>query len=549
MKKIFKWIFAKPAGCFARLAMVRTGLMASLAAGLVIVPSCTKEPEIEIETDDSVQAGVSDDAWGSGADIGLSPDREGRVRVNALLSRLPAGAEVSADGTQVVLPHSGVDMVLVVESDDELELVSSAEAYLFKAEQLSQDAASFQNGGGQGYEGLNYFRISKGLYAPGVPEACVSLQFRRKTLDYVYPEDNVTVSLSANPVKMDGEMDFDSPDYSYDFGRYVDNELGVFIVPSGTSVSVEFAGDEDSWAKLEPVSGQSGAWRLLGGWRPNDPTADGRRQDAVIVIENEVTGREEYMVSRRNFGLPVTWLHGVWWCKYNSMGDSRDFGDQILSSEDPAALAGMTVFRYLESASAEEYRDLWQWAYIGGSGHGMKVTEKDGVAVMDGYAPAQVNINSLPADALSPDGYELPSMEDFNRVFDGEGTMWMAWDGSYRLKSPWNGHSVINRVQGRKNGVQVGSLILSDLLYVGLSSPDFPEHEPLVWYGPSAQWNEQGIEHSGHYNNILFSVCSPSGEGWYFGGNMGNLFAYKNGAGPKDTRILRFKKSPVEYIY
>lgn len=97
--------------------------------------------------------------------------------------------------------------------------------------------------------------------------------------------------------------------------------------------------------------------------------------------------------------------------------------------------------------------------------------------------------------------------------------------------------------------MQIGSLTLSDLLYVALSSPDYPEHEPLVWYGPGAQWNELGIEHSGHCNNILFSVHSPSGEGWYIGGNMGNLFVYKNGAGTKDTRILRFRKSDVEYIY
>ena len=30
---------------------------------------------------------------------------------------------------------------------------------------------------------------------------------------------------------------------------------------------------------------------------------------------------------------------------------------------------------------------------------------------------------------------------------------------------------------------------------------------------------------------------------------MNALYLQKNGAGTKDTRILRFKKSPVEYIY
>ena len=32
-------------------------------------------------------------------------------------------------------------------------------------------------------------------------------------------------------------------------------------------------------------------------------------------------------------------------------------------------------------------------------------------------------------------------------------------------------------------------------------------------------------------------------------GGMGNLYMTKNGASSYDTRILRFKKSDVEYIY
>mgnify|MGYP006936117567 CR=1 FL=1 len=49
---------------------------------------------------------------------------------------------------------------------------------------------------------------------------------------------------------------------------------------------------------------------------------------------------------------------------------------------------------------------------------------------------------------------------------------------------------------------------------------------------------------------MLFAVHSPENrQGWFFNGGMGNLYLTKNGAGPNDSRILRFKKSPVEYIY
>ena len=259
---------------------------------------------------------------------------------------------------------------------------------------------------------------------------------------------------------------------------------------------------------------------------------------------------EEYTVTRRNYGLPVTWLHGIWWCKYNAMGNSRSFEDQILSSEDPAVAAGLSLFDYLAVCSADEYRSLWQWAYQGASGHGMKVVDNNGVLVMDGFSMnVPAHINKLPADSLSPDGYELPSMEDFNRIFDATDYVWMMWNGTHRLKTPWEGHDIIKRVQKRKDNVTVGSQTISNLYYAAMSSPDYPEHEPVVWYGPGAQWNDDGIQHANHYNNILFGVYSPKGEGWYIAGNMDAFYLHKNGAGTRDTRILRFKKSDVEYIY
>ena len=316
-------------------------------------------------------------------------------------------------------------------------------------------------------------------------------------------------------------------------------------------MSVEFEEGEDPWIKIE-VENNSNVYRVIGGWRPNDPTANGRRQSATLVIKNKQdnSDREEYTVIRRNYGLPVTWLHGVWWCKYNAIKNSRNFEDQILCSSDPAAQSNMTLFQYLTSCRSEDFFDLWGWAYQGNSGQGMKVIEKDSVIVLEGFTREEkVHINKLPPKSLSPDGYELPSMEEFNRLFDATDYIWMMYNGTHTLKNPWNGHSKIKRQQLRKNDIQIGTMTISDIIYVAMSSPDYPEYEPLVWYGPSAQWNDTGLLHSGHYNNILFGVYSPTGEGWYMGGGMSNLYMTKNGASSYDTRILRFKKSEVEYIY
>lgn len=73
-------------------------------------------------------------------------------------------------------------------------------------------------------------------------------------------------------------MSFADGAVAYDFGRYVDNELGRFTLPQGKNMSVEFADGEDPWVKLVPADDNDRAIRVLGGWKP---TTDGRRPYAV----------------------------------------------------------------------------------------------------------------------------------------------------------------------------------------------------------------------------------------------------------------------------
>ena len=47
-----------------------------------------------------------------------------------------------------------------------------------------------------------------------------------------YPEDRILLSLAANPSRVEGGLDFDNADYEVDFGRYIDNELGLFVLPA-----------------------------------------------------------------------------------------------------------------------------------------------------------------------------------------------------------------------------------------------------------------------------------------------------------------------------
>lgn len=488
-----------------------------------------------------VEAELTVEDWGQGMDTPLYPDLTERPRVDVSASELPDGVEVAASADTVFLPYGPTEMVLAVACNDELELLSSSA--LLAIEPLPREGI---------FNGLQRFRIRKSLYPPNYPASEVLLHFRRKGMQHAYPDDVLALCLAANPSRISGKIDFTVGDYDFDFDRYIDNELAVFTLPPDKELVAEYEAGEDPWIKLAPVDGQTDAYRVLAGWKPNDPTANGRRQSVRLVIRNrDGSGREEYTVSRRNYGLPVIWFHGIWWCKYNARGRSRSFDDQILSSDDPARQAGQTLFQYLESCTADEFFDLWKWEYQGDSGEGLQVVDRDGKAVLDRYNhQVSVHINRLPADALSPEGYELPSMDDYNRLFDATDYVWVMWNGTHTLRTPWEGHSLVKRVQKRRNDVQVGSVPVSNLIYIAMSSPDFPEQEPIVWYGPASQWNDsEGIFHNGHYNNLLLGVHSPEGSGWFIAGGMDNLYLHKNAGSAKDTRVLRFRKSPVEYVY
>lgn len=475
--------------------------------------------------------------WGEGSSD-LVPDLGTRITVDSGRSTLSEGVEISSDGLVVAMPYTDADCILALDCSEEIECVTAP------GDGVTVEAVTAADG----VTGTNMFRIRKQWWRLGVPGRTVTLQFRRKGLELVYPDDSISVVLAENPTGIGGMLDF-TDGYRYDFGRYVDNELGVLTLPEGKQASVEFAEGEDPWIRLDAAGDGTGRVRVLGGWKPNDRTADGRVQSATIVLCDEADGgrREEYTVSRRNWGLPVTYLNGIWWCKYNAMGNSKSFEDQILSSEDPAALAGKTVFEYLETCSPQEYFDLWKWEYQGDSGMGLEVKDIDGVASLDGFSSdVTVHMNTLDPHVLAPDGYEVPSFDDFGRIFNSTGGyIWIMWDGSHT--SPWNGGTLIQRRNKRRNDVTVGSIALDNLFYMAMYTEDGSGNEPVVWYGAGAQWNDSGVKHA-HYNSILFTVYSPEKKGWYFNGNMDAYYITQNGAGNKDTRILRFRKSDVEYI-
>ena len=467
--------------------------------------------------------------WEEGGDTSLHPDLDAPITVNKDLSLLPEGVQVLSSGNVLSVPSRGMDFILALHCDDELEFDSS-QSHLITVEPVAP-----------GNAGENKFIIHKGLLPPGYEEEEVKVFFHRKGLKETYEEDCITFILSENPIRLVG-FDFDSQYYTCDFGRYIDNEMGRFILPEGMEVVAQFD-NEDPWVKVEEVAEEPNTYRVLGGWKPNDPKADGRKQAAKLVVRR-IADRQEietYTVIRRNYGLPVTYLNGIWWCRYNALGNSRDFEDQILSSEDPARLAGKTVQDYLNTCSQEEYLYLWNAAYEGNDGMALEAVYKDNKITLDGWRSGEsVHINKQESESLAPDGYEMPGFDDYNSIFSGFiiPTSWTEFNpqvggSAYRCKI----------VLDKRSGLQLDGQDLGELWSFSVQSIAGQGDEPLTFYGVGSQWSNSGINR----NWLLLACYNPDVTGWVVRGDYASL--EHNGAGANNTRNVRFKKSPVEYIY
>lgn len=470
--------------------------------------------------------------WNKEGDIALTPDLNSTIHFDVESLVLPEGVSVNAGRDVMTLPASALDFELQIDCDNELEWINDP-SLPFVVEPV-----------GTTWQDANRFRLRKPLLPPGYPEEEALVRFRRKGLQGVYDEDSLKIVLLANPIQLEGELAFGKDDYLCDFARYVDNELGRMTLPEGYELLARFQ-NEDAWIKVEQVSARSNTYRVVGGWRPNDPKADGREQMATLVVRRISDGNEteSYQIKRRNYGLPVTKMNGVWWCKYNAIGNSRSFDDQILVPQDPAAKAGKTVLEYLNTCTSDEYMRLWnRSAYIGDTGIGMEAVAEGGTVKLSGWKNPSVNMGQLDAKALAPDGYEMPAIEYYDRIFNGGwGMRFDRTDGYYTVQSPWEGRAHVYTLSGSRTDLFVGDVQLPELFHAEVyNKTNGVKDECVTFYGPGAQWGSGGVNH----NKIVIACYSPENNGWFHAPGLRRQFI-----GKENSRIIRFIKSPVEYIY
>lgn len=472
----------------------------------------------------SLQLSVSEGVWEEGNQSEAILNKKGLIDVASTV--LPAGIRVNEGQDSVFISYrkNTLDLVLLAESDSEIQVEGSATLVNVNV----KDKAS------RGLEQVATVSVTTGEKMPGMlssNEYILLKVFREGVL-----KGNVVLVFEPHPVALEGKIQFDENGVC-DFARYVDGEIGTLTLPEGMQVELSFPTGQPRWMQLASNEETPDRYRVLGGWKPNDPEADGRTQEATLTFTDS-NGSTSYTIKRKNYGLPVVNINGVWWCKYNLRGDAKKFEDQVSIKED-AEIIREDVKAYLDGCSDEEFYRLLGDQYQSGNTQGLKLVYQDNQFSYEGFTNNVPDLSSLDAGTMVPEGYRLPTYDDY-RFF--------TWGNDCNLK--YGNESFDNKL-GQYLGINsvernitidnqnYGSITYYHFTYNGAS---------LVLCGLGHQ-HKNGFEKK----TILFATYGRNGMSWALEGytkadGRGNWFKYAN-YGPTNTRTLRCIKKDVEYIY
>lgn len=514
-------------------------------------------------TGTKVELSIQEHSWNTGDIIEATPDLSERITIDMELSELPATVRVSESKDSLFVPHYGETFKLALKSETELEVRLSGLATDDPEVTVTPDTPLTRANERTGAEVIiaNAFNVTTRLTSPGSEERYVYLEVRNKNLTEYYG-DKIVIVIQKNTTVFSGKI------YELFDGKaacimkeYTDGALGFVEVPTGSTFTCDA-----EWIKVEKVvptepeqpetpetpetraeTIQKERYRILAGYRPNDPEADGRIQNGTFTVQHADGRTEAYPVSRPNNGLPVVLLDGKYWCKFNLKGNARSFDDQI-KMNDPAALA-TDLYEYLKECDDAEYMRLMGDAYKGRTLTGLKlkytVTDADagtGTYLYENYAstPAGAVINTADPTKHCPPGYQLPDHNnDILPVFANRNTTFTGT--ATELTSSFT-HGGVRRTAYRytRSNISYGGGTIPTLYLNKIEFTKDGQENSYALFGTGWQENNTTL----NFNFQLFANTVNSNANLV----VGEFFSITH-RGANFTRAIRCIKTPVEFIY
>lgn len=467
---------------------------------------------------------VTAGSWDEGTGAESQPVVRGLIDLEA--STLPDDVRVNAACDTLFIPHTGGQMRVVLrgEAGSGMTVDGVVSGVSVTPQTLTR-----------GLEQVAAVEVRSPLRVPGTKNGYIALNLSHEGVS----TGRVVLLFEANPVRVEGLLTLDDEGLC-DFDRYLEGELARITLPEGMRIGLEFPADESRWMDL--VRDGDG-WRLLGGWKPNDPKADGRQQEGYLVVTDAAGGHpERYTVRRRNWGLPVVKIGGEWWCKYNLRGDVKRFEDQVPVSADPAG--DRALADHLATCGSEELLALLGDQYQANNPVGLPLRHNGTAFYHEGMVSTTQNFGTLDRETMAPYGYRLPDYDAYaffalneNHNIGGVG------ERTYRNAA---GDEITVRIQEREAeflGHAYGTIaiyefrsgdstwVLASLGHQWNTTPGNISPMMLLlatWGNASKTWVMEG-----------YAAADRPGQNWI-------KFMAQN---TTKTRTVRCVKSPVEYIY
>ena len=462
--------------------------------------------------------------WEAGGETGTTPHPKALIDVEA--SALTDGVRVSATRDTVFISHTPKEfrLVLLAEPDAGISVegwVAGASVSPEPIDRTLQQVASVA--------------VSSALRMPGSTEEYIYLDLH----DAAASTGRVVLVFEAHPVQLDGLVELDDNGLC-DFGRYVEGELSRITMTKEKAIRLEFDAGTDAWMKLVA---DNGSRRLLAGWKPNDPKADGRIQEGHLVIsEPDGSEEERYTIRRRNWGLPVVRIGGTWWGKYNLRGTAGAFADQVSIADDPASGAALTD--YLSRCDETELLRLLGDQYQAGNPQGLPLRHDGSAFYHEGMQPSGQNFGTMDPAAMTPEGYRIPDYDDY-----------AFFSGSENYNLGGVGQRTYKNMAGEEMGIRI---VERDVNFLGHGYGVVAFYE---FQTGDACWTLCGLGHQwdtapGNIARmmVLFATYGNASKTWYMEGYAQqvkpnqNWFKY-TAQNTTKTRTIRCIKAPVEYIY
>lgn len=476
----------------------------------------------------TLKAVVDVSEWEAGPDIEATPDLSRKVKVDLEQSVLSDGVRVSENKDTLYVPYYGGEFQLALENADADVLVSGEGVVIAPSTATRTD-----------YEG-SLFNVDVALQYPGSPENYVYLDVRNRIFSETI-RDRIVIAIGRSATTFSGTVSqYFRQTTTSAISEYMDGDLGFIQTGEENVVTCDA-----EWIRLEKTETQG--YRIIGGYRPNDPEADGRIQTAAIVVTHPGGAEEAYTVTRPNTGLPVVLIKSdaiedTYWCKFNLRGNSRNVEDQI-SLSHPAAQAE-DLYEYLKNCTDEEYMEVMGDAYKGKNTTGLKLmytgTGNSRYAYRN-YATTSTlgsSISTSNPKAQCPPGYEVPKTTDYAAIFPKTDLVFSEPDREvdYETGLSENAHvSWYERTNVAYDGDTIPRLLINEIQI----NPSANASSPLVLFSTGHQWDNTNM-------GFTYTLLGSIGDNKQWGcGTFIKLDIHND----NKTKTLRCIKSKFGFIY